>query len=79
MGDTMDKQRLQNPFDVVEGVTHTGQAAIRHTDTLTYLTVIKTLPDDSPLHLALTHRQHSNKLHNCLSCRGGIFAKPGIV
>lgn len=27
MGDTMDKQRLQNPLDVVKGVTHAGQAA----------------------------------------------------
>lgn len=79
MGDTMDKQCFQNPFDVVEGVTHAGQAAIRHTDTLTYLTVIKTLPDGSLLHLALTHCQHSNKLHDCLSCRGSILANPGIV
>lgn len=42
MGDTMDKQCLQNPLDVVEGVTHAGQAATghTHTNTLTYLTVI---------------------------------------
>lgn len=30
MGDAMDKHCLQNPLDVVEGVTHAGQAATRH-------------------------------------------------
>ena len=27
MGDAMDKHCLQNPLDVVEGVTYAGQAA----------------------------------------------------
>lgn len=31
MGDTMDKHGLQDPLDVVEGVTHAGQAATGHT------------------------------------------------
>lgn len=31
MGDTVDKQCLQNPLDVVEGVTHAGQAAAEET------------------------------------------------
>lgn len=35
MGDTMHKQGLQNPLDVVEGVTHAGQAATGHTHTRT--------------------------------------------
>lgn len=30
MGDTMNKHCLQNPLDIVEGVTHAGQAATRH-------------------------------------------------
>lgn len=29
VGDTVDKHCLQNPLDVVEGVTHAGQAANR--------------------------------------------------
>lgn len=37
MGDTMDKQCLQNPLDVVEGVTYAGQTATRHTSTKTHL------------------------------------------
>lgn len=37
MGDTMNKQRLQNPLDVVEGVTHAGQAATEHTHTYTQM------------------------------------------
>lgn len=75
MGDTMHKQRLQNPLDVVEGVTHAGQAATGHT----YLALINTLHRCSSLHLALSHCQHSNMLHSCLSCSGFIWAKPGIV
>lgn len=31
MGDTVDKHCLQDPLDVVEGVTHAGQAATGHT------------------------------------------------
>lgn len=31
MGNTVDKQCLQDPLDVVEGVTHAGQAATGHT------------------------------------------------
>ncbi len=68
MGNTMDKQRLQNPLDVVEGVTNAGQAATRNAHTLTYLAVINTLPRCSPLHLALARCHHSNVLHECLSC-----------
>lgn len=30
VGDAMDKHGLQNPLDVVEGVTHAGQAATTH-------------------------------------------------
>lgn len=46
MGDAMDKHCLQNPLDIVEGVTHAGQAATRHyvTHTLTYLADYYTAP-----------------------------------
>lgn len=37
VGDTVDEQCLQNPLDVVEGVTHAGQTAAEHTRTNTHV------------------------------------------
>jgi len=76
MRDTMDKHCLQNPLDVVEGVTHACQAAT-HEHTLSDLLLINTSPHYSPLYLALTQCQHS-MWDNCLSCLVGFVQSLGL-
>lgn len=48
MGDTMDKCCLQNPLDIVEGVTHAGQAAAITLHTTSYKALITTTPGCTP-------------------------------
>lgn len=80
MGDAMDEQCLQNPLDVVKGVTHTGQAATKHTrNKLTHLAVIHTLP---PVAITLGPDSVSTRLQDAqlfVMLRGEVGAKPWIV
>lgn len=73
MGDAMDKHCLQNPLDVVEGVTHAGQAATRHvtlhTDYIFCCDYYAT-PPHPPLLSYSTSVWHDGRL---------IFATPGVV
>ena len=71
VGYAMDEERLQDPLDVVEGVTHAGQAATqRHT--LEYSVAIKTSPCCGLLNLAQDQGQRSDtqRFHvQGLSCK----------